>query len=80
MAAKEKNLNNEIVRMFSGENDAQLLTEQGSVSASASLQPSGIVGGKSTLEKCDSWGKGNPHVRMEILLEKYKLPGDQLSC
>uniref|UniRef100_A0A7N2MQT9 CCHC-type domain-containing protein n=1 Tax=Quercus lobata TaxID=97700 RepID=A0A7N2MQT9_QUELO len=41
------------------ENDAQLLTGQGSVSASASLQPSGIVGGKSTLEKCESWGKGN---------------------
>ena len=59
MAAKEKNLNNEMVRMISGENDAQLLTGQGSVSASASLQPSGLVGGKSTLEKCDSWGKGN---------------------
>ena len=59
MAAKEKNLNNEMVRMISGETDAQLLTGQGTVSASAFLQASSLVGGKSNLEKCDSWGKEN---------------------
>ena len=45
--------------MFSGEADAQLLAGQGTGSASTSLQASGLVGGMSNLEKCDSWGRVN---------------------
>ena len=59
MAAKEKNQSTAFGRVFSGEADAQLLAEQGTGSASTSLQASGLVGGMSNLEKCDSWGRVN---------------------
>ena len=58
-AAKEKNPSKEMVRVISGEADAQHLTGQGTGSASTFLQASSLVGGKSNLEKCDSWGKDN---------------------
>ena len=59
MAAKEKNQSTAFGRVFSGEANAQLLAEQGTGSASTSLQASGLVGGMSNLEKCDSWGRVN---------------------
>ena len=58
-AAKEKNPSKEMVRVISGKADAQLLAGQGTSSASTFLQASSLVGGKSNLEKCDSWGKDN---------------------
>ena len=48
-----------MVRVISGEADAQILAGQGTGSASTFLQASGLVGGKSNMEKCDSWGKDN---------------------
>ena len=58
-AAKEKNPSKEMVRVISGEADAQHLTGQGTGSASTFLQASGLMGEKSNLERCDSWGKDN---------------------
>ena len=48
-----------MVRVISGEADAQHLTGQGTGSASTFLQASGLMGEKSNLERCDSWGKDN---------------------